>query len=347
MPTLNQITNETKALIKWGIITIVVIILLFLGIKIGGVVKEIFFPTPAPKPTVSFGKLPEIALPKNEQVYNLTYTINTLTGKLPNLPDRTTIYKMQQQKADLLAFQRAKDKADSIGFLSNPTTISEGVYQWADTDTLERKFTLNTLALEFTLDSNFYADAKILSGTNLPSENNAIILAKNFLTSLSMLTDGIDETKTKTELFSIKNYTLIPSTSLADTQAIQVNFFQKDIDEKPIFYKSPYTPNISLYVTGGDREQIVKANYFYQAVTEESATYPIKTAIQAFDELQKDQAFFASVPTNIQTVLIKNVTLGYFAPSENQEYLMPVIVFEGDNGFFAYVSAITDEWIDK
>ena len=36
-----------------------------------------------------------------------------------------------------------------------------------------------------------------------------------------------------------------------------------------------------------------------------------------------------------------------YLENKEQNFLMPVVVFEGDNGFIAYVSAVTDEWINK
>jgi hypothetical protein len=347
MATLSQINKETRLTIKWGIILLVLVILIFSGIKIGGVLKEAFFPTPPAPPTVSFDKLPEVAFPKNDQVYNLSYSIDTLTGKLPEFSDRASVYKMKQERIDLLAFQRAKDKAAGLGFSSAPTALSEGVYQWTDSSSIQRKFTLSILDSEFSLDSNFYTDEKIVSGKNLPSEKEAITMAKNFLSNLSMFPDTLGDAKTKTTLFTIKNYVLIPATSFADSQLIQVNFFQKDIDEKQVFYKSPYTPNITAYITGGDSSQIVKADYFYQETLGDSATYPIKTAKETLEDLQNGKAFFASVPTSTQNISIKDVTLGYFMPNINQEYLLPIVVFTGNDGFFAYVSAVKDEWINK
>jgi hypothetical protein len=347
MFTLNQVTKETKSVFKWGVISVVVVILIFLGIKIGGIFKEAFFPTPAPKPTVSFGKLPQIVFPQNSQNYSFTYSVDTLTGKLPQFSDRINVYKMNQGKADLLAFERIKNKATAIGFTQSPTPVSDGIYQWADQSQISKKLTLSALGNQLALDSNFYSDDKILSGRNLPSESQATEMAKTFLTNAAMYPDQIDETKTKTTLFTIKNYTLLPSTSFSGSQVIQVNFFQKDINEKPTFYNSPFTPNISVYIAGGDSSQIVKADYFYQQKSDENATYPIKTTQQAFEELQNGKAFFASAPSGQEQISIKDVSLGYYIPNKEQEYLMPIIVFSGSNGFYAYVSAVTDEWISN
>jgi len=348
MPTLSQTTKETKLIVKWGIIGIALIVLIFLGIKVGGFLKEAFFPTPPPAPTVLFGKLPKISFPENKQVGNYTYSIDTLTGKLPSFSDRATVFKTKEQKSDLLAFEKAKEKALRLGFEQNPQTVSDGVYRWVDQSKIEKKLTLTVLEPKLTLDSNFYTDESILKGERLPSEDKAISIAKDMLNSISMFPESIDNEKTTTTLFTIKNYALIPATSFAGSQIIQVNFFQKDIDEKPLFYKSPYTPNISVYITGGERrEQIVKADYYYQELSNESSTYPIKTAEEAFEELKNGKAFYASLPTEKEDIAIKEVNLAYYIPDGFTKYIMPIIVFQGDEGFFAYISAIKDEWIEN
>ncbi len=348
MPTLSQTTKETKLIIKWGIIGIALIALIFLGIKAGGFLKEVFFPTPPPAPTVSFGKLPKIGFLENKEIGNYSYSIDTLTGKLPVFPDRATVFKTKEQKSDLLAFEKSKERAQKLGFEQSPQTLSDGVYRWIDQSKIERKLTLTALEPKLILDSNFYTDEYILKGENLPSENEAISIAKDMLNSISMLPESVDEEKTTTTLFTIKNYALIPATSFAGSQVIQVNFFQKDIDEKSVFYKSPYTPNISIYITGGERRwQIVKVEYYYQELSESLATYPIKTAEEAFEELKNGKAFYASIPIEKNDINIKEVNLAYYIPDESTKYIMPVIVFEGDEGFFAYISAIKDEWIDN
>lgn len=348
MPTLSQTTKETKLIAKWGIISLVLILIIFFGVKITGFIKETLFPTPPAPPTVSFGKLTPIAFPENKNIKSFGYSVDTVTGKLPAFSDRAKVFKMVKKKSDLLAFQRTKDKAQKLGFTKDPIMLSETTYKWSDESKLQRILTLNTVSMELLLDSNFYNDESVLAGKNLPTEEEAKTIAGDFLNEVSMLPEDIDLEKTKTTLFTLKNYALIPATSYAESKVIQVNFFQKNIDEKPIFYKSPYTPNISVYVAGGERnEEIAKANYFYQEISNESATYPIKTAKEALEELENGKGYFAQIPLDKQEINIKEVMVGYYLEDKNQDYLMPIIIFKGDNEFYAYVSAVKDEWINN
>ena len=94
-----------------------------------------------------------------------------------------------------------------------------------------------------------------------------------------------------------------------------------------------------------DQPEVVEANFIHQIPSDEYSTYPIKTSNLAFEELKKNKAYIASSPQNGK-ISIKNITLGYYIGEKEQDYLVPIIVFEG-NGFEAFVSAVTDEWTNK
>jgi len=352
MLTLGQASSLTKTFAKWTAGIVGAIFLVIIIIKVGTAVKEIISPTPPAPPTVIFGKLSSIEFPPNNTGVRYSYTVDTLTGSLPVFSDRAKVFKMVPDRADLLALQKAQNKVSKVGFTSKGILVSENIYEWTDEEPLLRKLTLNTLTSNFTLTSTFLTDPTILSGSQIPDKNGAISLAQSFLSSMSSLPADIDSSKTKSTLFSIKNGTLVPATSFADTQIIRVDLFQKDIDKISIYYSNPIIPNISLLIGGKEDEnksQIVQVNYTYQGLTEENATYPIKTADEAFSQLQEGKAFIASNSsnTNISNISIRNVLLGYYMGKNRQDYLLPIVVFEGDNNFIAYVSAVKDEWISN
>ena len=43
--------------------------------------------------------------------------------------------------------------------------------------------------------------------------------------------------------------------------------------------------------------------------------------------------------------VIRRVYLGYYDDFEEQEYLQPIIVFEGDDGFLGYVHALDQTYV--
>ena len=113
-------------------------------------------------------------------------------------------------------------------------------------------------------------------------------------------------------------------------------------------YPGGKNSTMNLVIGSGERESlVVNARFFYQKSTDKSATYPIKTAEEAFEELKNGKGRVVSQNGNDLNIVIKNVYLGFYSEGKLQDYLMPVIVFEGTNDFIAYVSAVKDEWIEK
>ena len=161
---------------------------------------------------------------------------------------------------------------------------------------------------------------------------------------MSLFPQDLDEKKIKTANYSILNNTLVPATSISNTNIVRVDFFRKDIDNLPIFYEND--SNINLLV-GKEQNQlrVVEAHYSYKTISEESSTYAIKTTSEAFFDLKQGKGFISQKPEN-NNIPIKNVFLGYYMKEKRSDFLLPVIVFQGDN-FIAYVSAVKDEWINN
>lgn len=347
MATLHKATEFTKKILKWSAIAVVSLIVLLVILRVGTQIKEYFFPTPLPPPTVKFGKLPLIKFPDNAINKTFTYRLNTLSGQLPTLPTQTNVYKIVKPQPSLLALQKAQEKVAKVGFNLPPIRIQDTLYQWANQDTPSKKLLLDIASLNFSLSSNFVSDQDVLSARNLPDENGAIEKAKNFFQNIDFPQD-IDNEKIKTTLLSIGGQELVPATSFSKAQILRVDFFQKDVANLPIYYPKPKNSIMYALIAAGSFEpQIVEAKFFHHNISEISATYPIKTAEEAFLELKNKKAYIASYFGSEANIAIKNISLGYYLSDEEQNYLMPIIVFEGNNGFFAYVAALKDEWVEK
>lgn len=344
MPSLSKVRSETRFILKWGSI----LAILFLVVYLGTVIKEKISPSPNPPPTVSFGKLNQIEFPPSREKEGFKYTIDTLTGKLPEFPDRTKIYKFSPGRVDFLSLEKAKEKVSVLGFKNKESFIAENTYEWIEREPLLRKISYNILSSDFVFSTSFLTDPIVESGTNLPTDDEAIGIAKRFFESQSSFPKDIDETKTKIALFSIKNYTLIPADEIQKAKIIRIDFFQKDIDGLPIYYPNFMFSTINALIAGGQNApQVVEASFSYHYISNDSATYPIKSSSQAFEELKREKAIIISYSGKTTDILIKNVFLAYYLDQKNQKHLMPIIVFEGNDDFVAYVSAVKDEWINN
>lgn len=332
VPTLSQATSKTKFIIKWGGIAIVILFFVLIARRVSTIIKE--KTAPPPPPTVAFGKLPPIGFPESATDRKLTYAIDTLTGLLPDFPREVKVYRIKSFKPDLLALARMQDKVARIGFNSLGTALSEKSYQWKTDVLIQKTLTANIFSSNFTLISSL-EDQKIQSINDNFSKENAINTAADFLSKMSSFSSDFDLAKTKVS-------------KISDDKFMRVDFFQKDIDDLPIYYSKPQTSTINLLIGNlGDQPSVIGANFFHQNISDDSATYPIKSADETLTQLKEKKAYIATYSDNNSNIVIKNVSLGYYLSQQEQDYLLPIVVFEGDNGFFAYVPAVRDEWVGK
>ncbi len=347
MVTLHQVTEFTRKFLAIAAMICIGGLIVFGGVRIFQTVREALFPTPPPPPTVSFGKLPSVNFPTNVSKIAFTYALDTITGTLPNFDDRAAIYKISQPQPSLLAFQNAQDAVSTVGFGKTPTQLTETDYSWTNTEPLPKTITMNVQTKNFTLGSPYINNTTVLAAVNLPDQTKAISQIETYLNNLNSLPEDIDDAKTKISLFAISNGMLSQATSLSTAQVVRVDLFQHDIDKLPIFYPKPSYSTMNFLLTSGETNnaQVVAGEFFYQNISSNHATYPIKTTKQAFEDLKNGNGYIASFDGTNGKVVIRNIQLGYFLNDSPSPYLMPIFVFQGDNNFFAYVSAVTDEWL--
>ena len=348
--SLHSTTVVVRKIFYGGLIGVGILFAFFI---VPGILKSLT-PKKIPPPTVSFGKLPPVAFPQQTTTTPVTekYSINTVSGLLPILPDRATIYPMVQYQSDLLDLDKAKALVSTGDFPNPPQALSETLYEWDSPNAPFKILQYNILTHDFTLTSSYITDPIAIAANNLGDQNAAVSIAKNFLASFNAYTSDIDETKTKTTLYSINGETqqLQPAISLSTTQIMQVDFFQQDVNKLPIYYPdAPHSLITTIVAMTNTGEQVVQATVVHKAITDQSGTYPIKTAQQAFQELQTaSSSAYIAAPANppMNPVIIRDVSLGYYM-GKDSTYLMPIIIFQGDNGFFAYVSAVANAWIQQ
>jgi len=346
MPTLNKAKAETQLAFKWGGIILAVIIVIFLGIKTVSYVMSLLLP-PSP-PEASFGKLPAIAFPKQEEE-NISYSIDTLTGYLPAFSDRAKVYKIKFDSPTLLGLNRAQEKVKEVGLTVFDRKISDDTMQWKEeSGSLQRKIAMNIFSSDFILSSSYLTKDSLQAFSNANDKDNAIKEAESFLSKMSLFSEDIDKEKTKTSLLAIADNRLNETSEITNTKIIKVDFFQKNIDDLPIYYEKGTSSTIDFFVAKeNDQMQVVEGKFLHKNVSQNSSTYAIKTAQNAFQDLQKGKAYIVQNPSDRTNVVIKNVFLGYYIGEAQQNFLMPIVVFEGEDDFMAYVSAVKDEWINN
>lgn len=244
----------------------------------------------------------------------------------------------------------------------------------------ERTLDYNTISQNFTMTSDYLTQLSVLQAQNIQNMSDpteAISPVQSFLSSLNASTSDIDFSLTQSppsgdsyttspQMYSVSNGQLTPASAISAAQVIRVDIYQQAINysivagenqdlthaqsfnmQLPIVYPNPPYSTMNFYVASGQGQaDIVEANFNHQTINTQpstQATYPIKSAQQAFDDLKSGKAYIASYNGTGNQILINNVFLAYFIGNSQQNYLTPVVVFQGQDGFFAYVPAITDD----
>lgn len=345
MTSLYYVTEHIKLVGKWAAIGIAGIIGLIFLFRIGIFVKNIVAPTPIPPPSVTWGKLPPVAFPQSEYLDTFTYTINTLSGELPSFPDRMMVHLIATPEASLQSLSNAKQLTNRGGFDQEEIRISESVYQWINPSPPQQKLHYDIVSKNFTITSNYMYDQQILEAANLPDDVTAQRDAEDFLANFDAFPSDFEATKSAVAFYIVKNGALVKTTSLSNAQIIRVDFFQKDVNNLPIYY--PGYLQGTTYVLIGDDNTILEAVYNHKSISDVSATYPIITAEEAFEMLKKGQGYVAHHTGSNTTIAIRDVKLGYYLDDQPHTYLMPIYIFEGPDDFVAYVSATEEAWLHK
>jgi hypothetical protein len=344
MTSLTRIAIASRRVIRYLVFLIIFLIVGKFLLDAGVAIYKKAFPAPPPPPTVKYGKLTPIPFPENGSTAKLTYTLETPEGGLPvGIPSQVKVYFMPKANSNLLSLDTAKTTAQALGFGTNPQQISDTIYMFTSPDA-SVALQINIITGTFSISYNLAQDKSPL--TNKPpiaeiaaSEFRSILSGANILPAdLTGPTNGT--------YLKLSNGQLITALSLSESDVAKVNLFRKNYDNLPSVTGTPDQANVWAMISGsGNRaQQIVAAEYHYYPVDESQySTYPIITPAEALSDLQANQAYIAALGLNKDgdSLKIRRMYLAYFDPNAVTQFFQPIYVFEGDNGFIAYLPAVT------
>lgn len=342
--TLTQAAALVKHSITISVIVLVLGILSFVGYRIWYAYYLANLPKVEEKPDTRFGQLPPPDFPTgNVSTSNFSYSLDTTTGGLPRIgvdpgfEKLVKVYFVTQTVATLLAPDRSQALAQKFEIKSPPEILTETKYRFSDG---EKSLLVN-------LDNGNFSYTKIatISAKLTPqSDDQRIAGFKNILSNLGVMKNDLSDGRAKVILLKLSGENLATTELQSEADAVQISLWPASIDKKPI-----YTANFNKALINGvalkDAGQLI--NYisldfiYYPIDTSTSATYPMKTAEQAFEDLKNGRGVVVLEPDKPQ-VSITSVNLGYFLSENYTPYLQPIFVFEGPS-FAAYVSAITEQ----
>ena len=351
MATLTQTAYWTRKILLFGAIALVAIIVLKISLGIIGNTWRKFSPPAPPPPTVTFGSLPKLVFPNTPAGEpKLTFRLETIQGDLPKLPSQAKVYFMPKPGPNLLALDRARQKAQKMGFRSEVEKISDVVYRWDDQKKPPTILEMDINSVNFHLLYPYQTDQAILGQKNLPTNQQAAQEAKNFLLSNDLLAADLATGSAEFEYLKFIIPQLIPAISLSEADFVRVNLFRTGLDGLKILPPNPKEALISFLFSGAREfgKRLIEINYNYSSIdTETFSTYPLKTAALAWQEMQSGRGDIANLGQNPEgNITIRQVYLAYYDSQEPQNFLQPIFVFEGDRNFIGYVPAIDLKWTE-
>ncbi|KKT73535.1 MAG: hypothetical protein UW68_C0007G0020 [Candidatus Collierbacteria bacterium GW2011_GWB1_44_6] len=360
MATLTEASVTARKAIKWGGIGFVVITILWY-IGVGAVnYYKLLNPPPLPPAGVEFSEIQAVNFPESKNRPKILLELPT--GTIPAFPDRMRVYWAPTRRSGFADSDRAIETATALGFLFKPLQPTETNYVWTNQDQLNSRLEMNIITGHFELTRQWQNNPTLATLGNFISDKVVITETENYLKRVGLLNEDAVGVEKVTYL---KNDVgrLVNALSLSDADFVQIDIFRKNIDEidpesktkevvasYPFYRTDPTKGLIRTVVTGSkiQNEKIISMDYEYTDIDyAKSGTYPIKTGEEAWAELSAGGGFVSPVGPKTGEVKIRRIFLGYYDSNENQQYAMPIYVFLGDQGFTAYVSAISEEWIEK
>lgn len=331
--TLTQAAVWTKRGIIGTVVSIILITAAVTGFRMWYQYQLSLKPPVEEKPEMKFGPLPAVQFPPGGVASsNFSYSIDTVTGGLPQTPKLFKVYFIPQTSISLLSSDRAQKLAESLGFSDSPEVLSSAQYEF--TDGKGGILTINLTTGNFHIQKQTEETATNsaqLNTVSLPGKEQLTTGFKNYLTERNLLTKDLENGKTNV---------IFRGPSPDKWETAYVSILPSDWDNTPTVTASFNHGLVKATVQAAKdgTSKYININYtVWQSDKTTYSTYPLKTAEQALADLRSGLGFVSIEPAGAQ-VSISSVYLAYFQPEDYSPYLQPVFVFEGP-GFTALVPA--------
>lgn len=343
MASLTQTAILTRKTIRYGIYLVILLIVARFAFNIGrGIYRRLFPPAPPP-PTVSFGKLPKLPFPQGITVQSPQYSLETPDGRLPVNPPTLSVFYMPPFSSTLGALDEAKAKAGRLGFDPNGTVLVDNtpnLYRFTK-PAEPASLTMNIINGVFSISYDLSSDPSATTGLP-PAPDVAVQTVRGILSGAGLLNESLAAGPNTHVFLRLEGGQFVPAISLSESNLIKINLFRKPYEKIPSVTPNGSEANVWFLLGRGGK--VIAAEYHFFPIDETKiSTYPLKTAEAAWNELQRNEAYIASY-TGGRNIVIRRVYLAYYDPGQQTEFYQPVVVFEGDNDFAAYVPAVTSEF---
>jgi hypothetical protein len=262
------------------------------------------------------------------------------------------VYKIKRPSQSYLSSERAIKDAATLGFVEKDlvSDLKSNVYKWRSSQTggtLEINKDTGVIKLDTKLNSSL--DRKL---SKTLSEKLSRDRGVGMFTQLERFSSGYDKGGSDVVLGKFNGNRVTQAITKIDGQVGRVSYYRYITVSARTRYKivgpDPYKGLLYTIVgTGASNNPLgfLSLEAYYKDVDPESdATYPIIEVQTAWDAVKSGKGVIAGIkpanqspfedysPVPIDTVLINNVSIGYYESTRYHPYLQPIFVFEGKYG---------------
>lgn len=277
--TLTEAAFWTKKLIYFvgaGFVLFIIFVIVMLSLKKDPTLPQYLTANYACTATRDEFLIHELEIPTLELApgsENAVFELETLTGKGDQLPRIINMYKYNNPGQSLTSQNEAKVIAQRLGF--SPDAIQRRgttEYYWDD-PTNARRLTVQARNLNFKLQTDFRQPNALPTDGELPTEDEAISIARSFLSSAGLLYEDYAKGRPIVKNINIEaDGSFSQAFSKRDAELIRVDFVRE---------KSMIT--IPSNIEGADTMKSQLEKQLYASKTEKMATPDGKIDVYTFD----------------------------------------------------------------
>ncbi|MFC1647180.1 hypothetical protein ACFL1A_02755 [Patescibacteria group bacterium] len=351
MANLTETAYYTRRAINWSILAVLlyIILRLFWGVLV--FIWFLLFPLQPPPPNHAFGVLPAIKFPSTATPSaEYKFKLETIEGSVPKASNSAVVFFLPKQAPNLLALTKTQEFAKKLVLNPKPIQESKNQYRFDDEHEFLRTLHYDIVTSNFNLNYIYKYDTGLFSENEFPTQDKAKSESINMLDNYDLYKDDIENGIINISYLKLVGDELVETNSVEQANAIRVDFKRDSIINIPIYTPNPDRGPIYFIYSGSKnvKKRLLEFNYTYWPIDlNTTATYKLKTSQQAWQELQSGLGYIAKYPSQGTQITVREVFIGYYDSFKPQTYLQPIFVFEGDDGFVAYVPAVDSEWVEK
>jgi hypothetical protein len=234
--------------------------------------------------------------------------------------------------------------AAKLGFTDAPQQVSGTLWSFTDPKNPLKTLEIDEVSQNFHLIYNYGSDLSLFNQKNFVSQEAVIGTAINFFSSAGLLSDDLKNGTPSATYLKIDNNKFVPTTSLANADAVRVSLNRAAPDNLPVLSPDLKSGLVSVTISANpdQTKKIVDAKYYYHEISSEnSATYPAVKPSEMLANLNPSSVFLSSIPSeSSNTFTVRTVSIAYLDPFPAQPFLQPIYVLSDGKGFTGYVPAV-------